>query len=697
MALCYVAACAVSVGGGGGVAPFIAFTIGNKSFVFSLGNAGVFAVRRGAPPVKGGLRVENLFEPPADRPVSGDLTVNPMNVRVTPLSVGKPVAPMQGISGSFVVVVLLGNVGDDNPCETGTNVGTIHATVTNDAVSLDTTALALPAAALVEAITGDFSVCLEVSGDIDATITITELGITFGPAETDGGEANENGGGIDTTSASLTFHNQDVQPIHFLGAGDDFGPQNRVEAGQTSTDVIENAIIGLPVNIRAGRNGTVLAETDCPVVNGPGYTATVVWNGFTVSCEADQGTAAGGIIQVPINSAGNATAVTDTIGGVDYGIVGVMEVLSTDGTIPAPDVVTVDLAELGLEYVETIYLATHSSHSWDIPNGVKVATFTCNYVEGGSPTTLDMVMGSNTAEWAFENPQQFEFMGGPVSHNQPTILTSAPTTVDSTEEYDGHDFAASLSLDTSRTLASLTLELEDPVAVAATRTPPNAAFFLLGQAHMGITLEGPAGTPDVDTGATGGTSGGEALAGCWQVTVHVDKDGELKELVLVLDIDAAGDLATLWFETESGDPPQTQLIEFARFTEANAGLFAALITDAQQSVSVNAAGTEADISFSFNIQADEQSNSLALNITDAALSGNPPASFVSNTATSTDDTELVPPAEGRRTNCPDVSQETVISQEEFEVDFEFDDLCGSGTGTIMPMIFLALGWMKLRK
>lgn len=483
--LCAVIACtSVSGGalpGGGG---FVQFTIAGKTYSFTWGDTGVFNVQAKAAPVVNGLRVQNLFpQTPTDRPATGQVKLNPTSVNVTPLDIGKSITQLQRITGSFDMVVYIGDVGMENPCETGTRVGTFHITVSGTSVSIDTTTLDLPTAALEDVIAGSFTICVELSGDVDATIIIEDMSIIFGEAA--------------TTTATFTFQNDDIENIHFLLPGQDF-PDNRVGPGWTATDSLLGVQIGDSITVRCGRNGVVLDSTNCPTVTGTDYTATVVWDGFGVTCEAQQSDDSGGIIQVPIDRNGDAAEATTIISGVDYAEVGVMSDNSPAvGPAPYPETVTVDLGELGLASVQTIYLATHSAHSWDIPNGVKVATFTCEYAEGGTPTTLDMVMGQNTAEWAFENPCQLEFMGGPVSHSQPTILFNNPTSIDCDREYVGHTFAASMQLDSTRTLQQMTLELEDAQDVAYTRTPPNADFLLLTQAHMAITLEGPAGTPAV--------------------------------------------------------------------------------------------------------------------------------------------------------------------------------------------------------
>ena len=376
---------------------------------------------------------------------------------------------------------------------------------------------------LTNVITGAFTLCLEVSGDANATVVIDGMDFAFGKA-------------AETTTVTFTFRNDDIENIHFLLPGETFDASNRVTPGGTGTGTGQNVQIGDTITVQAGRNGTVLASTDCPTVTSEDYTATVVWNGVSLTCSADQsGGGGGGRLQVPIDAGGDATPVTDTVNGVDYAMLGVMGVASPETppamNTPPPSSVTVDLADLGLQYVETIYLATQSAHAWDIPNGVKVATFICEYAEGGTPTTLDMVMGQNTAEWSYENPTQFESMGGPVSHAQPPIVTSILTTVDSDEPYYGHSFAASVRLDTGRTLVSMRLELEDAQEVAYTRTPENSDFLLLVQAHMGITLEGPAGQP-----ASGGGGDFAITAVDWPTSVESGGD--------------RGDLTVTW----SGDP-----------------------------------------------------------------------------------------------------------------------------------------------
>jgi hypothetical protein len=183
-------------------------------------------------------------------------------------------------------------------------------------------------------------------------------------------------------------------------------------------------------------------------------------------------------IQVPIDSTGSRTTPTINVNGVDYAVVGVMYVDSPDSPLDAagsdlPQGITVDLEELGLAYVENIYIATQNAWYFDMPNDIKVATLVCEYAEGGPPTTLDLIMGVNTAEWAWENPTQAAAFGAQPPHSMPPVITSTPTTGDSDQEYIAHTYAASVSLDPTRTLSNLRLELVDANQLLAYRSPLN--------------------------------------------------------------------------------------------------------------------------------------------------------------------------------------------------------------------------------
>ncbi|MFH0982339.1 MAG: laminin B domain-containing protein [Planctomycetota bacterium] len=471
----------------------IEFEIGGKTFAITFGDVGRIQTRANQKVSQAGS-LRPFEQTPTDVPSWGQMTLLSSDVTVTPLSVNKSMVRAAGepINGTANVRISIASGTSADLCDQATLMADFDLTVVNNVATIATETADLSAAAMTVLLTNEVTACIDVTADFDALLELKQFSLKFGPSATGG------------ATAGFTFRNDDIENIHFLLPGETFGSDNRVTPGGTRTATLSGVQVGDTITIQAGRNGTVLADTDCPTVTGTDYEATVVWNGFSLTCSADQG-GGGGVIQVPIDSSGDATAVTDTVNGIDYGIVGVLEVSSPQTPLaanPSPSSLSVDLAELGLEYVDTVYLATQSAHAWDIPNGVKVATFYCEYADGGPPTTLDMIMGQNTAEWGYENPSQLESMGGPVSHSQPPIVKSVLTSVDSDTPYWGHMFAASVRLTSSRTLVGMRIELEDAQTVANTRTPPNPDFLLLTQAYMAITLEGPAGTPPVHVECT---------------------------------------------------------------------------------------------------------------------------------------------------------------------------------------------------
>ena len=86
-----------------------------------------------------------------------------------------------------------------------------------------------------------------------------------------------------------------------------------------------------------------------------------------------------------------------------------------------------------------------------------------------------------------------------------------------------------------------------------------------------------------------------------------------------------------------------------------------------------------------------------LDIDEALQSGDPPSSFTYDSVSGqTLEGTFAPPADGQRADCPDASEDDVVTQEEFEADFDID-LCGSGTALMMPLMLLGLCWLKIRR
>lgn len=682
----------LSVGPGGAA---LTFTIAGETFVIAFGQVGELQTLANQT-----VRQEGAVSPFADRPgerpndvpavaemrlLSNTVTVTPLDATAERRAQGNP------INGSATVRFLVDEGSSTTPCTTGIFLAEYELTVVNNDVTVENEVFELSDAARDLVLSNDITMCVEVTADFDGHLDMEGFQLDF--SEETVGDDGPTG---ETTTAFFTFRNDDFENIHILLPGDDFSAENRITPGQTRTATINDAAIGLGVFIQAGRNGQVLNSTDCPTVTGENYFATVVWDGSSLTCEAEQ--SGGQTRQVPIDSNGDAAAVTNTVNGVDYAQIGVLYDYSPDSPPPpGPSSLTVDLAALGLQTVETVYVATQTAWSFDLGNGVRVATFICEYTDGGSPTTLDLVMGQNTAEWAWENPSHAAVFGGPPPHSMPTIVFTNATDIDSDlGTYDGHTYAAQLTLDSSRTLASMSLELVDADTLVSRRAPENSEPTWLGQAHIAVTLEGPSGTPNDQDDAPSSDLTAADLHGCWRVDV-VDAE-EDEPVVLIYDIDASGNLATLWVEDEAGDPPRTQIIEVARFSSANAGFLGSLIANTQQSITVDADAMEAELSFSFDFQFEDQSTTMALDIHEAALSGDPPSSFVSNSVSGSADTTWAPPANGQATGCPDPAQEDVVSQEEVEADLDLDlDACGTGTGMMMPLMFFSLWFIRPRR
>jgi hypothetical protein len=150
---------------------------------------------------------------------------------------------MQGDTGTINVAVKIGAASETDPCATGASVGTFRITAKDGEISLDTSKLDLPLSVYTKVLTGSFTLCLEVSGDFDATITIAEMGIEFGPSEPededvapndnaapgdgDGDAADVDGAGDATTDDGDGGDSE--EPADMDGGGEADGPADGAE------------------------------------------------------------------------------------------------------------------------------------------------------------------------------------------------------------------------------------------------------------------------------------------------------------------------------------------------------------------------------------------------------------------------------------------------------------------------------------
>lgn len=478
------------------------FEILGQTFSFSLGDVGAIPVTANQPTeVPVGFRL--FDEAPATTPPSGTMRLPSANV-----GVGQPLAkanrqakalPLNG-SGNIRFSVAAGQ--SASLCASATLLAEYDFTYNTGVVAVLQEEYEISSQALSVLVANDVTICISITTDFDAVITLSGFEIDFGGSVSSGGGSQ---------TASFTLSNDDFfENIHILLPGEDFNPAtNRLTPGASRNATLD-VNIGDVVTLRAGRNGSVLDTANCPAVTGANYQAQAAWDGATLACTASQSDPVSGdddddddtvpdgtIIQVPVDNAAGLAAVapvTSTIGGVDYGVVGVLydQTPLTPFAMVEPNTMSVDLSELGLESVSRIYMATHSSFVADLPNGVDMGTLTVSYAEGGSPTTLDFVLGSNTAEWSYDRPEN-----APVPHSLATTLYTFPTEIDSAFAYDGREYAVSLSVDSSRTISCITLFLPSPATYAALRDPGVSFATFASQYVAAMTLEGPAGSPSI--------------------------------------------------------------------------------------------------------------------------------------------------------------------------------------------------------
>jgi hypothetical protein len=149
-------------------------------------------------------------EAPSDIPGSGELTFDLDTIEALALGVPKTQADAQALTASADIVIRIGSATSTDPCAEGVYVGTFHVTLAGDDISVDQTSLALPPEALAFVVTGRFAVCLEVTANVNALLTIGEMIFIFGPAappdDDDSGGGDDDGGGVDgVTFGQVTF------------------------------------------------------------------------------------------------------------------------------------------------------------------------------------------------------------------------------------------------------------------------------------------------------------------------------------------------------------------------------------------------------------------------------------------------------------------------------------------------------------
>ena len=510
---CWMVSCSVDVGPTGVRA---SLSLAGRTVSLTFGPGGLsleVTANTTTAPKAVGFRL--FDQTPAQVPSTGSVILRSTDVGVGRVLNAKEVVQAQGVpaSGTATIRFYVAAGQSAAVCDAATLMAEFNVTFNAGAGSVANEIYELSQAALQEIAQNDVVICVEVTADFDGEIVLFNFSLSFG------------GGNPNTALFSLRNYD-DNENIHILLPGETFDPANRLTPNTSREASLSGVEKGDYITVQAGRNGVVLDDVSCPIVQGSNYTAIVEWDGFSLTCSADQVSTGGPPVaptgtelQIPIDAYGNAAEPTATYNGVDYAVIGVLDVnSSTDYPPNLPSNITsslgkvdVNLADLGLQYVERIDFSSHAAWVPDLPNGIVIATLTCDYVEGGLPTTLNFTLGSTTAEWSYDRPDHEITFGG-VPHDIIPILYSFPTVSVMGYEYDGHVYSGSLELDTSRTLSSITLELgniDDFVNNRITTDSPVPTWA--GQGMLAITLIGPAGTPQAGGGGGGGGGGGTGI------------------------------------------------------------------------------------------------------------------------------------------------------------------------------------------
>lgn len=172
----------VSLAGIGGcpTAQVIGYTLAYKTFTVLLEETGKFVLKAAETLRKAGIVALPFEGTPSDSPASGSLSLEPGRVRALPLSDSSKTLNRQSLDGTATVTVYVSGLGSANPCEDGVYVGTYNLTISGSGVTIANPSLDLPAAALADVVTGEFSICLEVTATVGVELVIEEFVVSFG-------------------------------------------------------------------------------------------------------------------------------------------------------------------------------------------------------------------------------------------------------------------------------------------------------------------------------------------------------------------------------------------------------------------------------------------------------------------------------------------------------------------------------------
>jgi hypothetical protein len=139
--------------------------------------------------------------------------------------------------------------------------------------------------------------------------------------------------------------------------------------------------------------------------------------------------------------------------------------------------------EFGLEgySAKAIHILVHSGNSLSVPDNVRVGLINA-YYKDGTFESLDLKMGVNIAEWAYDRPE----VQTDLRHSKVKPAYSWSTTLSSASQYSGHEFYVRLDTNPNKPLDHLELII-DPSG--QDYNPPSYPSRLIAVAISAITLE----------------------------------------------------------------------------------------------------------------------------------------------------------------------------------------------------------------
>ncbi|MBP7053243.1 MAG: hypothetical protein KBE65_19725 [Phycisphaerae bacterium] len=143
---------------------------------------------------------------------------------------------------------------------------------------------------------------------------------------------------------------------------------------------------------------------------------------------------------------------------------------------------TLDLSSSGAP--QTLHMMQYCAWADNVPDGAPAGRVTVFY-DDGSQSSVDLIVGVNTAEWAYDRPEMAPYL----QHTKVTPGFSFNEDEGSAEVYDGHHFYAAVPL-AAKPLAYLELTL-DPASYTDQTYYGYASPDWFGLAIVAVTLEYP--------------------------------------------------------------------------------------------------------------------------------------------------------------------------------------------------------------